>query len=82
MGIYVKSIKYVSLSQHGHKLQDPRFAIQIMEDRLKDVNQFRKALCVRNSEKRSESQSAMKLSVSKATLRYKYTVKVTSINLI
>ena len=51
-----------------------------MEDRLKDVNQFRKALCVRYSEKRSESQSAMKLSVLKATLRYKYTVKVPSIN--
>ena len=51
-----------------------------MEDRLKDVNQFRKALCVRHSEKRSESQSAMKLSVSKATLPYKYTVKVPAIN--
>ena len=51
-----------------------------MEDRLKDVIQFRKALCVTHSEKRSESQSAMKLSVSKATLRYKYTVKVPSIN--
>ena len=51
-----------------------------MEDRLKDVNQFRKALCVRHSEKRSESPSAMKLSVSKATLPYKYTVKVPAIN--
>lgn len=70
--------KYVSLSEHGHKLRE--FAIQIMEDRLKDVNQFRKALCVRHSEKRSESQSAMKLSVSKATLRYKHTVQVPSIN--
>ena len=72
--------KYVSLSEHGHKHRDSQFAIQIMEDRLKDVNQFRKALCVRHSEKRSESQSAMKLSVSKATLLYKYTVKVPSIN--
>lgn len=73
-------LKYVSLSQHGHKLRDSQFAIQIMEDRLKDVNQFRKALCVRHSEKRSESQSAMNISVSKATLPYKYTVKVPSIN--
>ena len=73
-------LKYVCLSQHGHKLRDSQFAIQIMEDRLKDVIQFRKALCVTHSEKRSESQSSMKLSVSKATLRYKYTVKVPSIN--
>ena len=73
-------LKYVCLSQHGHKLRDSQFAIQIMEDRLKDVNQFRKALCVRHSEKRSESPSAMKLSVSKATLPHKYTVKVPAIN--
>ena len=73
-------LEYVSLSQHGHKLRDSLFAIQIMEDPLKDVNQFRKALCVRQSEKRSESQSARNISVSKATLPYKYTVKVPSIN--